>query len=104
MNNKQWRRLHRKIAPIVFLPLFVSAVTGILYRVGKSWLGLGDSFGEMMMFIHQGSYLGKQLRVIYVILNGLGLIAMVVSGITMAGIFRGTPVDKLTQKSENESI
>jgi uncharacterized iron-regulated membrane protein len=87
MNNQTLRKLHRKIAPIVFLPLFVTALTGITYRVARSWLGASDKIGDMIMFIHQGTYLGKELRVFYVILNGLGLIAMVVSGIIMSGIF-----------------
>lgn len=87
MDSRDFRKLHRKIAPIVFLPLFVTAFTGVLYRVARSWFGVSDEIGEMIMFIHQGSYLGKDLRVFYVILNGLGLIAMVVSGIVMSGIF-----------------
>lgn len=87
MDSKDFRKLHRKIAPIVFLPLLVTAFTGILYRVARSWFGVSEEIGDMIMFIHQGSYLGKDLRVFYVILNGLGLMAMVVSGIVMSGIF-----------------
>ncbi|WP_330204555.1 hypothetical protein [Cyanobacterium sp. Dongsha4] len=87
MDSRDFRKLHRKIAPIVFLPLFVTAFTGVLYRVARSWFGVSDEIGEMIMFIHQGTFLGKDLRVFYVILNGLGLIGMVVSGIVMSGIF-----------------
>lgn len=87
MDIKDFRKLHRKIAPIVFLPLFVTAFTGILYRVARSWFGVSEEIGDMIMFIHQGTFLGKDLRIFYVILNGLGLIAMVVSGIVMSGIF-----------------
>jgi uncharacterized iron-regulated membrane protein len=88
MNSKKLRQLHRKIAPIVFIPLFLSAFTGIAYRVARSWFGASDEIGEALMFIHQGTFLGKELRVFYVILNGLGLVAMLVSGIIMTGIFR----------------
>ena len=34
-----FRKLHRKIAPILFLPLLLSALTGISYRIGRSWRG-----------------------------------------------------------------
>ncbi|WP_066345889.1 hypothetical protein [Geminocystis sp. NIES-3708] len=88
MDIKALRKLHRKFAPIVFLPIFLTAFTGVFYRVARSWFGASDEFGEMILFIHQGEFLGKDLRVFYVLLNGLGLIAMVISGIVMSGIFR----------------
>lgn len=87
MDIIDFRKLHRKIAPIVFLPLFITGFTGILYRVARSWFGASDEIGDIIMFIHQGTFLGKDLRVFYVILNGLGLIGMIISGIIMSGIF-----------------
>lgn len=90
MNSRTLRNLHRKLAPIIFLPLFITSLTGVGYRIGKSWFGLSDDFGDVMMYIHEGAYLGSQLRPFYVLLNGLGLVAMVVSGIVMSGIFRGS--------------
>lgn len=90
MNPRSLRNLHRKLAPIVFLPFFVTALTGVGYRIGKTWLGLSDNFGDWMMYIHQGTYLGSQLRPVYVLLNGLGLVGMAVSGLVMTGIFRSS--------------
>jgi uncharacterized iron-regulated membrane protein len=78
------RKLHRKTAPILFLPLLISAVSGILFRIGRSWFGLSDNFGEFMMFLHEGRFLGKPLVPIYVLLVGLGLIGMAVSGIALS--------------------
>lgn len=78
------RKLHRKIAPLLFLPLLMSALTGIGYRIGRTWLGLNNEFGDFMMALHQGEYLGKSLVPVYVLLNGVGLIAMLITGI--AGI------------------
>ncbi|MGB7417326.1 MAG: PepSY domain-containing protein [Thermosynechococcaceae cyanobacterium] len=78
-----FRKLHRKIAPILFLPLLLSALTGLAYRIGRSWLGLSDEFGGFMMTIHEGRFLGKPLVPVYVLLVGLGLVGMIVSGLTM---------------------
>ncbi|MBL1211532.1 MAG: PepSY domain-containing protein [Geminocystis sp. GBBB08] len=100
MDTKTLRKLHRKFAPIVFLPLFITAFTGVFYRVARSWFGASDEFGEMILFIHQGEFLGKDLRVFYVLLNGLGLIAMVATGIIMSGIFR--PRKKVIEKVNQE--
>lgn len=77
------RKLHRKIAPILFLPLLLSALTGVSYRIGRSWFGLSNEFGNLMMTIHEGRYLGKPLVPIYVLLTGLGLIGIVITGISM---------------------
>ncbi|NEP09690.1 MAG: PepSY domain-containing protein [Symploca sp. SIO2C1] len=87
MSNLRWRKLHRKIAPIVFLPLFLSALTGIFYRLGYSWFSLSSEQGQFLLSIHQGSYLGNQLKPIYVLLVGLGLLGMIVSGLTMTRLF-----------------
>ena len=81
------RKSHQILAPIVFLPLLVSAVTGIAYRLGKAWFGISNQQAATFLRIHQGTYLGPSWRVIYVFLLGLGLVAMLFTGIKMTGIF-----------------
>ncbi|GAA6621675.1 PepSY domain-containing protein [Scytonema sp. NUACC26] len=83
-----FRQVHRILAPIIFLPLTVSALTGILFRLGRNWFNLPSEQTALLLRIHQGSYLGPHLRVLYVVLIGLGLIAMLITGINMTGIFR----------------
>lgn len=76
----EFRRLHRQLAPILFLPLLASALTGVVYRLGKSWFGVSNSVGDVLMTIHQGEYLGKRLVPIYIILISLGILGMSVTG------------------------
>jgi len=33
------RQFHKALAPWIFLPLFISSITGLLYRVSKDLLG-----------------------------------------------------------------
>lgn len=87
MDKRTFRRLHRKLAPILFIPFFLTATTGIIYRIGNSWFGMPAKYAKLMMYLHQGTFVGSQLRPIYVLLNGLGLVAMLASGIVMSGIF-----------------
>jgi hypothetical protein len=82
------RLLHGFLAPVFFLPLLVSASTGIIFRLGKAWFGLSAEQAEFFMSIHQGSYLGKDLRALYVLTVGLGVLAMIATGIQMTGILR----------------
>ncbi|OIP75836.1 MAG: hypothetical protein AUK48_06680 [Oscillatoriales cyanobacterium CG2_30_44_21] len=82
-----WRKIHRFIAPILVLPLLLTTITGVIYRVGRSWFGMSKDLGKVLLDIHQGSFLGSDLRTFYVFLDGLGLIGLIVTGIVMSGIF-----------------
>jgi hypothetical protein len=83
MDIRQFRTLHRKVAPLVLLPLTVTVFTGVSYRLGKSWLGLNRDQLHFLMVIHEGEYLGTTLEPLYVLLNGLGLLWMLATGCVM---------------------
>ncbi|VXD19552.1 PepSY-associated TM helix domain-containing protein [Planktothrix paucivesiculata] len=83
MQNIQLRKFHRKIAPIIFIPLFLTAFTGMAYRLGRTWMGMPKDKAEILLTIHQGEFLGEGLVPIYVLSIGLGLIAMIFTGLTM---------------------
>lgn len=77
-----FRKLHRQLAPILFLPLLASALTGVAYRLGNSF-GIPNLVGDVLMSIHQGEYLGKKLVPVYVLLIALGIVGMGVTGLSM---------------------
>jgi uncharacterized iron-regulated membrane protein len=77
------RKLHRKVAPILFLPLLLSALTGIAYRVGRNWFGIPNEVAEFFLTLHEGRFLGQPLVPVYVLLVGLGLVGMIVTGLAM---------------------
>ena len=77
------RQFHKSFAPWVFLPLFISALTGLSYRVSKDILGLSRDDVHWLMSLHEGEWLGDNGELIYVILNSLGLIWMLLTGFQM---------------------
>jgi hypothetical protein len=83
-----FRRFHRFLVPIAFIPLIVSSLTGIGYRLGKAWLGLPNDQVAFLLKIHQGSYLGPVFRAFYVLFVGVGLVGLLVTGVQMTNIFR----------------
>lgn len=83
VNLANFRKLHSTMAPIVMLPLFITVFTGVAYRLGKSWFGLSRDQVHFLMVIHEGEYLGQTLEPVYVLLNGLGLLWMLITGLTM---------------------
>ena len=78
------RKLHGTLAPIVLLPLLMTVTTGVAYRLSKDWLGLPRDQVHFLMTLHEGEYLGSTLEPFYVLLNGLGLLWMLVTGSIMA--------------------
>ena len=83
MKKIKFRQLHRQIAPFIVLPLFITAMTGVCYRLGKSWFGLSRDQVHFLMVIHEGEYLGHQLEPFYVLLNFLGVMFMLITGTVM---------------------
>lgn len=77
------RKLHRKSAPILFLPLFLTAITGVAYRVGRAWFGIPKAVAKFLMTLHEGRFLGQALVPFYVLLTGLGLLGMLITGVVM---------------------
>jgi uncharacterized iron-regulated membrane protein len=77
------RKSHRIIAVILSLPLIITAVTGIAYHVGEKWLHADEKTLKLIMNLHQGSWLGPDLRPFYILLLGGGLIVLCVTGLRM---------------------
>ena len=75
------RQLHKILAPWIFLPLLISALTGLFYRISKDILGFSRDEVHWLMSLHEGEWLGENGELIYVILNSLGLIWMIFSGL-----------------------
>ncbi|BAQ64297.1 PepSY domain-containing protein [Geminocystis sp. NIES-3709] len=93
----QFRTIHRKIAPIVFIPLILIAFTGISFYIFTNWFGFSEEKGEIFLVIHQGEFLGDQLKPIYVVLAGLGLLGMIVTGLVIHPLFKDKSLAKITQ-------
>ena len=82
------RRLHAAVAPVVLAPLLLTVITGTSYRVLRDWAGLSRDQAHVLMVLHEGEWLQQWLgpngETVYVVLNGLGLLTMVLSGGSMA--------------------
>jgi hypothetical protein len=79
----QFRRLHGAVAPFVLAPLVITVCSGMAYRLLKDWGGLGRDQVHLLMVLHEGEWLGQALEPFYVLLNGLGLLWMLMTGATL---------------------
>jgi len=74
------RKFHRVAAPWLLLPLVITLVTGVTYRLGRAWFGLSKEAGNAVMDIHAGEWLGKAVSPFYVLAIGVALLALLATG------------------------
>jgi hypothetical protein len=83
--RKVFRKYHRGLALIIFLPLVLTTLTGMATTVIAEWqwnIGISRS---LLLSIHTGEIF--HLQAVYPMLNGLGTLGLLITGITMTGIF-----------------
>jgi len=87
--NRAFRKYHRTLAIVLCLPLLLTVLTGMATTMSAEWslnLGVSRSF---ILKLHTGEIFN--LQGFYPILNGLGLLGLLITGISMSRVFRKTP-------------
>ena len=78
-----FRALHRRLAPWLFILLALSAVTGLAYRVGKKWFGVDKETGNFLMSLHTGVWAGSIFSTAQILVAGLALLFLLSSGLVI---------------------
>ena len=87
--KRLFRKYHRVIALIISAPILLTVLTGIATTFVREWgLTLGFS-SHWLLKVHTGEIF--HLAAIYPILNGLGLLALLITGLSMSGVFSRRP-------------
>ncbi|MBR8834193.1 MAG: peptidase [Stigonema ocellatum SAG 48.90 = DSM 106950] len=85
---RSFRRYHRQISIVLCIPLFLTVLTGMSFTIIHEWFHQGD-LGEFILKIHTLEII--HLEKIYPLLTGLGLVGLLITGISMTGLFRQRP-------------
>ncbi|MGV2827869.1 PepSY domain-containing protein [Myxosarcina sp. GI1(2024)] len=75
------RYWHYIFAPLMFLPLFLTAITGSLFQVAVI-TGKGENF-LWLLDLHRGKFGSINLELIYPLLNAFGVLFIAITGIIM---------------------
>lgn len=75
---RQW---HRWLAPIMLLPILLTTITGIIYQIGE--LGGFDEQVNWAIHWHKGDFGYIDFQKSFPFLNGIGLLFLTVTGISM---------------------
>ena len=77
------RILHRKLSPWVLPLLLFSAITGLIYRMGRAWFGMSKETGGKVLHLHAGEWLGDNGSVFYSVATGAALVFLIFTGLWM---------------------
>jgi uncharacterized iron-regulated membrane protein len=75
---RQW---HRWLAPIMILPILLTLITGVIYQIGE--LGGFDDQVSWAIHWHKGDFGYLDFQKSFPFLNGIGLLFLTVTGISM---------------------
>jgi Sec-independent protein secretion pathway component TatC len=79
-----FRKYHRLIATLFCLPLLFTALTGVSIVIANEWLHQ-EELTAFLITVHTYQIFG--LDAVLPILNGLGLISLVITGLSMTRLF-----------------
>lgn len=81
INKAHLRYLHYIFAPIMFLPIFLTAITGSLFQLAVI-TGKGEDF-LWLLELHRGKFGIIDLELIYPLINAFGVLFLAITGIVM---------------------
>jgi hypothetical protein len=84
MIKNTFRKYHRQIATFFGLPIFFTALTGISITIAETWLHQPE-LAAVLTSIH--TFKIFKLDAILPALDGLALIGLVTTGLSMTGLF-----------------
>lgn len=87
--KRAFRKYHRAIALTISFPILLTILTGIAATLVREWnINIGFS-SNWLLKVHTGEIF--HLEAVYPILNGIGLLGLLVTGISMSGVFQQRP-------------
>jgi hypothetical protein len=82
---RAFRKYHRWLAVVLALPLLLTIFTGVAFTVVDEWFHK-EELGEFLLDIHTLKIL--HLEGFYPLLSGLGLIGLLITGLSLTGLFK----------------
>ena len=81
INKARLRHFHYILAPIMFLPIFLTAITGSLFQVAV----ITDKSADYLWLLelHRGKFGIVDLELIYPLINAFGVLFLAITGIKM---------------------
>ncbi|MBE9226854.1 peptidase [Phormidium sp. LEGE 05292] len=82
--NRAFRKYHRQIAIVAALPLILTVISGVGYTIFDEWFEQ-EEISTFLLKLHTLEII--HLDKFFPILNGVALIALLVTGLSMTTLF-----------------
>jgi hypothetical protein len=82
--KNSFRKYHRQIATLFCLPILFTALTGMSVAIADTWLHQAE-LAAFLINVH--TFQIFNLDAILPVINGLGLIGLAATGLSMTGLF-----------------
>ena len=94
MTLRAFRQWHRFLAPVMVVPLILTAITGSFFQFAE--LSGHEKQYKWLLDIHKGHFGALNLEAIYPFFNMLGLLTLAITGTAMWWRLRkGSPKESL---------
>lgn len=77
------RVFHRKAAPWIGVGLVFSALTGMAFRLGRSWFDLDSRTGGFLLSMHSWDWLGGWMSLGVLVVLGVGILSLLATAVSM---------------------
>lgn len=77
------RVFHRKAAPWIGVGLIFSALTGMAFRLGRSWFDLDSRKGGVLLSLHSWDWMGGWFSLVVPVLLGVGILLLLSTAVLM---------------------
>jgi uncharacterized iron-regulated membrane protein len=81
LNQLRLRQLHRALVPVMVLPLLLTLTTGMLFQFAVASDRANDFL--WLLDLHRGKFGQINLDFVYPLLNALGLLTLLITGVLM---------------------
>lgn len=82
--RRAFRKYHRTLAIVVSLPLLLTVISGMGYTLLDEWFHQ-EQLAGFLLRVHTLKFL--HLDGLYPLLNGLGLLGLLITGLSMTSLF-----------------
>ncbi len=81
INKARLRHFHYILAPLMYVPIFLTAITGSLFQIAVI-TGKSEDF-LWLLELHRGKFGSINLEFVYPLLNAFGVLFLAITGIAM---------------------
>ena len=77
------RSFHRRFAPWIGGALVFSALTGMAFRLGRSWFSINSNWSGFFLSLHSWDWLGDRFSLVALAILALGIFVLLGSAVLM---------------------